>query len=110
MDRALLDNILGAAAAAAICVGGAIYVWTHAPKRKCDPDELTTIAEFANANDARLWKMRLETQGVHCILANEQSNTLVNPMLSPDFAAVRIQVLGCDVGRARRVLGAENRP
>lgn len=97
-------TILEIALAVALCVGGAIYLWFHPSRRQYDPDELVTIAEFSNTTDANLWKMRLESMGIRCVLQNEQTNTLINPMVARDFASVRIQVMGCDVGRAKRVI------
>ena len=104
MDKALLDNIMGGAAALAICIGGAIYLWKHASKRSYDSEDLITVAEFASASDARLWRMRLESQGVRCITVGEIPASRANLGVG-DLSAVRLQVLGCDVGRARRILG-----
>lgn len=101
-----LTTMLWVILAVVICVGGAAWLWLHPSRRKYDLDELITIAEFANATDARLWKIRLESQGVHCVLQNETSSTLINPMLASDFASVQLKVLGRDFGRARKIINA----
>lgn len=81
-----------------------IWAWTSATKRNHDPDEVVTIAEFAAGADARLWKMRLESQGVECIILGETPVTRASLVPNTDLAAVRLQVLGRDAGRARRIL------
>jgi hypothetical protein len=101
-----LTTALWAALAVAVCVAGVAWLWFHPSRHKYDPDELVTIAEFANTTDAHLWKTRLESQGVQCVLANEASSTLINTMVASDFASVRLQVLGRDFGRAKRIIGA----
>ena len=104
MDKALLDNILGGMAALVTCIAGAVYLWKHPSRRKYDPEELVTVAEYANANDARLWKMRLESQGVPCFIVGELIASRASIGVG-DLSSIRLQVLGCDVGRARRILG-----
>lgn len=106
MNPDLLKTILGAAAAVAICAGGVIYVWRHPSRRKFDPDEDVTIAEFSNPEEARMWKMRLESQGVPCVLSGETRTTAAAMMpAAGDLCSIHLIVLGRDVGRARRVLG-----
>lgn len=103
MDTRTILEILFAVA---ICVGGALWLWFHPSRRQYDPDELVTVAEFSNATEARLWKMRLESMGVQCVLQNEITNTLGRHMIASEFTSVRLQVMGCDVGRAKRAISA----
>ncbi len=101
-----MSTILEVALAVALCVGGAIYLWFHPSRRQYEPDDLVTIAEFRNPTDANLWKMRLESMGVRCVLQNENVQRLVNPVGAMDLAPIQLQVMGCDVGRAKQVISA----
>ena len=105
MDKASMDSMLGFTAAIAICVGGVIYIWKHPSRRKYDPDETVTVAEFSNPEDARLCKMRLESQGVRCITSGETRTSVAAMLPNADLFSIQLQVLGCDVGRARKILG-----
>ena len=87
--------------AVAICVAGVIYLWFHPSRRTHDPNELVTVAEFLNVNDARMWKMRLQSQGVQCTIIGDISNTWAERV---DLGSIRLQVLGNDVARAQRIL------
>lgn len=64
-------------------------------------EELVTIAEFDNVNQAYLLKSRLEAEGIRVFLQNENMNTLLP---GPYFTRVLVQVNLRDSFRAMDVI------
>lgn len=64
-------------------------------------EELITIAEFDNVNQAYLLKSRLEAEGIRVYLRNENMNTLLP---GPSFTMVEVQVNFNDSFRAMDVI------
>ncbi len=52
-------------------------------------EELITIAEFDNVNQAYLLKSRLESEGIRVFLRNENMNSILP---GPSFTTVEVQV------------------
>jgi hypothetical protein len=73
-------------------------------------DELVTIRNFAYGPDpvsqAELARIRLETAGIPCFLANRQF-AAVNWFYAGASRGVKLQVRASDVEKAREVLGTE---
>ena len=73
-------------------------------------DELVTIRNFAYGPDpvsqAEMARIRLETAGIPCFLANRQF-AAVNWFYAGASRGVKLQVRASDVEKAREVLGAE---
>ena len=65
--------------------------------------ELITIATFGNAVAADLARMRLESRGVQCFLADEQTATMF-PQLSHTIGGIRLQVKESHVEKAVAIL------
>ncbi len=63
------------------------------------PEPLVTVATFTAEAEAYLAKMRLEEEGIECVVANAISNALW-------FDGVRLQVKESDASRAVEVLEA----
>lgn len=64
-------------------------------------EELVTIAEFDNVNQAYLLKSRLEAEGIRVFLQNENMNSVLP---GPYFTRVLVQVSLRDSFRAMDVI------
>ena len=64
-------------------------------------EELVTVAEFDNVNQAYLLKSRLEAEGIHVFLKNENMNALIP---GAAFTMVQLQVALSDSFQAMDVI------
>lgn len=76
---------------------------------KMDPDELVTIARFANYIDAELWKSRLQAVGIACAVEGGTTSGMLRPfwLAAPDGLlrpGVKLLVRAADAQRASQVL------
>lgn len=107
MNGDIVNILAGVAVAVGVCVVGVWYLWGRARGRPVEPDDLVTVAEFTDATQAKMWKMRLESQGVRCVLIGEDSfNYTGTQLASVNIIPIRLQVLARDVGRARQIIEA----
>jgi len=95
-------DILGAIGAVVIIVVGLILIWRNAGKKALDPDELITIAQFANPTEAGLWESRLESQGIGCTVFG--TGVRLNIIPSDACPAFSLQVRAGDKDKARKIL------
>ncbi len=66
-------------------------------------DKLVTVAQFDNAFDAGLAKMRLESEGIEAVVVGAD---LVANMYTIDAIKVQLQVFEKDIERAEAVLAS----
>lgn len=98
-------QLIGVAAAIAVCVGGVWWLWRHATRHRYGADDLITVAEFYDPTEANICKIRLESQGVQCCLMGDNT-VLMNPLRARTQSnVIRLQVLGRDIGRAKQAIG-----
>ncbi len=67
------------------------------------PEELITIANFSHAIEAHLSKMRLESEGIECFIADEFT-VAANWLFSNAIGGVKLNVKESDVEGALEVL------
>ena len=67
------------------------------------PEELITIANFSQVMEAHLSKMRLESEGIECFIADEFT-VASNWLFSNAIGGVKLNVKESDVERALAVL------
>ena len=71
-----------------------------------DPDALVTVAEFARPAELMLARARLESAGIECFAADENTNRMIGPLhgalMGPH--GVRLQVRRADLDDARALL------
>jgi hypothetical protein len=68
-------------------------------------DEIVTIATFPYPTQAELAKIRLEAEGIECIVVNALSPLLIHPATMG--GGVQVQVRAEDAERAREILAQE---
>ena len=73
-----------------------------------DPDALVTVAEFARPAELMLARARLESAGIDCFAADENTNRMIGPfhgaLLGPH--GIRLQVRRSDLNDALALLNA----
>ena len=68
-------------------------------------DKLVTVATFNFPIEAEMAKLRLESEGIECVLANEILARLDGPVL--EIYPVKVQVRAEDAERAAKILREE---
>ncbi len=100
-----LEDIIGAVAALLVVVVGLVIIWKRAGKRKYDPDELVVVAHFGNENEAQIWKMRLKSNGIECMIYGANSQRFI--AFGPD-SGIRLAVRAADAPHAAKLLGEKS--
>lgn len=100
MNHELMNNLLAGLAAVVIFAVGMAVVWRNAGARKRDPNDMVEAAKFPNANEAEVWKMRLQSMGVYC----EVRGSYTGRLSYLTDAGIRIMVRCADLARAARIL------
>lgn len=71
-----------------------------------DPDALVTVAEFSRPAELMLARARLQSAGIECFAADENTNRMIGPfhgaLLGPH--GTRLQVRRADLEDARALL------
>jgi len=69
------------------------------------PDEIVTVAAYRYPTEAELARLRLEAEGIECIVVNALSPLLIHPATMG--GGVQVQVRAEDAGRASDILKRE---
>ncbi|MBI3379449.1 DUF2007 domain-containing protein [Candidatus Gottesmanbacteria bacterium] len=68
-------------------------------------DELMTIAEYSDPNEANVAKSKLTSENIFCFLADEE--LMESPTLRTVIGSVKLQVKSSDAERAKQTLDIE---
>lgn len=70
-------------------------------------NKLVELIKFDNPGSAHIAKTRLESAGIHCMLAGEDS-TGFQPILTSPTGGIRLLVMESDLERALAILDGED--
>ena len=76
-------------------------------KPKETSGELVTVAEFAFPIEAQMAKLKLESEGIPCFIANEILSRLDGPIF--EYYPVKVQVVEEYAERAAKILRSEHK-
>jgi hypothetical protein len=72
-------------------------------KLTVDSDKLVTLAAFDNAIDAHLLRSKLESEGIHSFIFDENMMTL-NPLINLSVGGIKVKVMERDLVSAKDIV------